>query len=127
MTEGDILLTPIPQANGSMKNRPALFLREMPPFRDILVCGISTQLRHEVKDFDSLISPEEPDFRSSGLARESLIRLGYLAVLSRNQILGVIGSISVERHKTLLKDLVNISPISQDSGAPPSGTGPESP
>lgn len=105
MTEGDVLLTPVPQADGSTKNRPALFLREMPPFRDILVCGISTQLRHEVKDFDSLISLGEPDFKSSGLTHDSLIRLGYLAVLSRNQILGVIGSISVERHRALLERL----------------------
>jgi mRNA interferase MazF len=29
MKEGDIILTPIPQANGEIKNRPALLLREM--------------------------------------------------------------------------------------------------
>lgn len=42
MKEGDVVLTPVPQANGQIKNRPALFLREMPPFQDALVCGIST-------------------------------------------------------------------------------------
>ncbi len=40
MKEGDIILTPVPQANGQIKNRPALFLREMPLFHDVLVCGI---------------------------------------------------------------------------------------
>ncbi len=36
MKEGEIILTPIPQADGTVKNRPALLLREMPCFRDFL-------------------------------------------------------------------------------------------
>ncbi len=76
MTEGDVVLTPVPQADGTMKNRPAVFLREMPPFKDLLVCGISTQLRQEVKGFDELISPSDADFASSGLVRESLHQVG---------------------------------------------------
>jgi mRNA interferase MazF len=44
MKEADIVLTPILQADGKTKNRPALILREMPRFKDFLVCGISTQL-----------------------------------------------------------------------------------
>jgi mRNA interferase MazF len=39
MKQGDIILTAVPQADGQTKNRPALFLREMPPFGDALVCG----------------------------------------------------------------------------------------
>jgi mRNA interferase MazF len=103
MTEGDVVLTLVPQADGTIKNRPAVFLREMPPFKDLLVCGVSTQLRQEVKSFDELISPSDADFVSSGLVRESLIRLGFLAVLPRNQVAGKIGSISPERHKRLLE------------------------
>jgi mRNA interferase MazF len=105
MTEGDVVLTSILQADGSMKNRPAILLREMPPFKDFLVCGISTQLRHQVENFDSLIAFGDPDFKTSGLTRDSLIRLGYLAVLPRKQILGVIGSISPARHRALLERL----------------------
>ncbi len=44
MNEGDVILALIPQADGVEKNRPALILREMPPFGDMLVCGISTQI-----------------------------------------------------------------------------------
>jgi mRNA interferase MazF len=51
MKQGDIILTPVPQADGKIKNRPALILREMPSYGDFLVCGISTQLRHYVNDF----------------------------------------------------------------------------
>ncbi len=56
MQEGDVVLTPIPQADGGTKNRPALILREMPPYGDLLVCGLSTQLRHYVAGFDEIIS-----------------------------------------------------------------------
>ena len=86
MTEGDVVLTPVPQADGTTKNRPAIFLREMPPFKDLLVCGISTQLRQEVKGFDELISPGDADFASRGLKRESLIRRGFLAVLPQSRV-----------------------------------------
>lgn len=73
--EGDIILTPIPQADGSIKNRPAVILREMPPYGDFLVCGVSTQLHQRVKDFDEIIAPTDADFISSGLKSESLVRL----------------------------------------------------
>lgn len=56
MKEGDVVLTPVPQANGLLKNRPALILREMPRFRDMLVCGVSTQLHQQVHGFDGIRS-----------------------------------------------------------------------
>lgn len=44
MKEADVVLTPVPQADGAIKNRPAVILREMPPYKDFLICGVSTQL-----------------------------------------------------------------------------------
>ena len=44
MKPGDVVLTPLPQADQVIKNRPAVALCQMPPFGDWLVCGISTQL-----------------------------------------------------------------------------------
>lgn len=105
MKEGDVALTPVPQADGAMKNRPAIILRELPPYKDFLVCGVSTRLRQRVEDFDEIISSSDADFPASGLKSESLIRLGFLAVLPRSSIIGMIGSISSERHKRLLKTL----------------------
>jgi mRNA interferase MazF len=107
MKEGDIVLTSVPQADGSTKSRPAILLREFPPYKDFLVCGVSTQLRQEVKGFDEIISPSDPDFASSGLKSESLIRLGFLAMLPRVKIAGSIGSISSERHRRVLKNLAD--------------------
>lgn len=103
--EGDVVLTPLPQADGQVKNRPAVVLRVMPPHGDLLVCGVSTQLRHEVAGFDEIISQEDPDFASSGLKAASLIRLGFLAVLPVNSFLGSIGAIERTRYRRLLKRL----------------------
>ena len=105
MNQGDVILTPVPQADGILKNRPAIFLREMPPYRDVLVCGVSTQLHQEVKGFDEIINPADFDFKSTGLRSVSLIRLGFLAVLPRSAVIGSIGAISSERHKRLLHRL----------------------
>ncbi|MFN6463584.1 MAG: hypothetical protein RMZ41_017455 [Nostoc sp. DedVER02] len=74
MKEGNIILTPIPQANGEIKNRPTLSLREMPKYQDFLICGISTQLKQYIPNFDEIISPNDDDFQSSGLVRQSVIR-----------------------------------------------------
>jgi mRNA interferase MazF len=107
MKEGDVIVVPMPQADGRIKNRPAIILREMPPFQDLLVCGVSTQLRQAAKDFDEVISSSDPDFVSSGLIEKSLIRLGFIVVVPRNRIAGSIGSISSERHTRLLQRLGN--------------------
>ena len=105
MTEGDVALAPLPQADGRTKPRPVFLLRQMPPFGDWLVCGVSTQLHQEVAGFDETIEPSHPDFRRSGLKALSLIRLGYLVVLPADRLLGVLGSISSERHARLLRRL----------------------
>ncbi len=105
MKEGDVILTPLPQADGKIKNRPAIFLREMPPFQDILVCGVSTQLQQLAPDFDEIIARQDSDFSTSGLLAESLVRLGFLAVLPRKNIVGSIGAIAPERHARLLRKL----------------------
>jgi mRNA interferase MazF len=105
LIEGDVILTPVPQADGQIKNRPALILREMPPFGDMLVCGISTQLQQEVVGFDEVISVTDPEFADSGLRATSLIRLGFLSILPANRIIGTIGTVSSSRHRRLLENL----------------------
>ena len=105
MKEGNIILTPIPQANGEIKNRPALILKEMPKYQDFLVCGISTQLKQYIANFDEIILPEDEDFQSSGLVSQSIIRLSFLTVISRNSVIGSIGAISTERYQRLLENL----------------------
>jgi mRNA interferase MazF len=42
MQEADIVLTPIPQANNQVKNRPALILKIMPKHQDFF--GVLTNI-----------------------------------------------------------------------------------
>lgn len=105
MKEGDVILTPLPQADGATKNRPALLLRELPPFGDYLACGISTQLHQAVPGFDEIVSKADVDFADSGLLSSSVIRLGFLAVLPSQRILGAIGHVAPDRHARLLRTL----------------------
>jgi mRNA interferase MazF len=113
MNEGDVILVPLPQADGRTKLRPAILLRILPPFGDLLVCGISTQLRHQVAGFDEIIRTQDPDFAVSGLRQDSLIRLGFLAVFPRIQIAGSIGEISPKRHRALLGKLADYLVLNQ--------------
>jgi len=105
MKECDVLLASLPQGAGTVKDRPVLFLKRMPPFQDFLVCGISTQLQQAVPELDETIVPNDADFRTSGLKATSLIRLGYLAVLPRSDFKGRIGSVSAARRNRLLLKL----------------------
>lgn len=105
MTGGDVALTPLPQADGRSKPRPVVLLRQLPPFGDWLVCGVSTQLHQQAAGFDEIIEPSDLDYRRNGLKAASLIRLGFLGVLPADRFLGTLGSISSERHARLLQRL----------------------
>jgi len=47
--------------------------------------------------FDEIVSEEDPDFVASGLKRASVVRIGRLAIVEANLLLGEIGEISTER------------------------------
>lgn len=100
-----MVLTPLPQADGQVKNRPCIALRRLPGFRDWLVCGVTSQLHQEVPGFDDLLLPDHEDCLSTGLKAPSLIRLGFLAVVPEGRLLGTIGSVSPARHRGLLRRL----------------------
>jgi mRNA interferase MazF len=105
MKDGSVLLTALRQADGTIKDRPVILLRRVPPFQDFLVCGISTQLQHEVPGLDERIVPTDSDFRTSGLKAASLIRVAFLAVHPPSEFKGRIGSVSSARVKRLLTKL----------------------
>lgn len=107
MSEGDVAIAALPQADGQMKNRPIVILRAVPPFDDFLVGAISTQLHLRVANLDELMLGNDPDFPASGLKKPSLIRLGCLATLPPASVLGRIGSLSPARHQKLLTQLAH--------------------
>ena len=105
MKEGDVVLTPLPQADSKVKNRPAVILRVMPRYGDLLVCGVSSQVHQAVAGFDETLQPGDSDFVGSGLKQASVIRLGFLVVLPAANFIGSIGAIGSERHERLLERL----------------------
>ena len=113
--EAEVVLLGFIQADGQRKVRPAIVLREMLPFNDLLLCGVSSQLRHYVVSLDEKLTPVDKDFKASGLNRESLIRLGWLMVVPKTEIIGTIGSIAIERHQRLLQKLSAYLLLSVDS------------
>src|SRR4051794_37896254 len=95
---------------GTPKLRPALHLADLPGrYQNLLLCGISTQLKDLELNWDELIQPGDQDFASSGLHRPSAIRLSYLYAADRSEIAGRIGSISdarLGRLRQLLADFL---------------------
>jgi len=105
MREGAVVLLALRQADGKVKPRPAVALRQLPGFGDWLVCGVSRQLHQYVAGFDERVSATDADFGLSGLTGPSLIRLSFLQSVPLSGIMGRIGAISADRHRQLLTNL----------------------
>lgn len=96
---GQVVLFGFPQADlAAGKLRPALLLGKLPgKYDDWLICMISGQTRQYIDQFDELVQEDDPDFAESGLKKASVIRVGRLAVVEGQILVGAIGQISSER------------------------------
>ena len=104
MRERDVIIVYLKDAEGQLKLRPAVCLRQLPHnYRAFIVCGLTTRLQYCVEDFDEIVTPQDDDLEQ--LRETSLIRLGFLSQIQVDEIVGHIGSISEERQKRLLRKL----------------------
>lgn len=96
---GQLVLFRFPQVDlAEGKLRPALLVGRLPgEYDDWLICMISSQTRHAIEDFDEVVREDDPDFAESGLKTSSVIRVGRLAVVSEEMLLGAIGQVAPER------------------------------
>ena len=96
---GQIVLFRFPQTDLEQgKLRPALLLGRLPgEYDDWLICMISSRIRHCVPGFDEVVQETDADFAASGLKLASVIRVGRLAVVEGEILLGAIGQIAAER------------------------------
>lgn len=96
---GQIVLFPFPQTDlEEGKLRPALLLCRLPgEYDDWLLCMISSQIAQCVPEFDEIVAEAESDFATSGLKVASVIRVGRLAVVKADRLLGAIGHIAPDR------------------------------
>ena len=106
---GQIVVFRFPQTDlEDGKLRPALLLGKLPgEYDDWLICMVSSQTRQYVAGFDEIVKDSDEDFGESGLKVTSVIRVGRLAVVTGEILLGAIGQISSERLnrvKNLLSD-----------------------
>jgi len=96
---GQIVLFRFPQTDlEEGKLRPALLLGRLPgEYNDWLICMISSQVRHYIPGFDEIVQEDDADFAESGLKESSVIRIGRLAVVEEEILLGAMGQIAPER------------------------------
>jgi hypothetical protein len=66
---------------------------------------ISSQTHHFIEGFDEIVQEKDIDFGESGLKVTSVIRIGRLAVVSGEILLGAIGQVSDERLKRVKRNL----------------------
>ena len=104
---GQIVVFCFPQTDVEEgKLRPALLLGKLPgKYDDWLICMISSQARHYIDGFDDVVQNSDEDFKESGLKVTSVIRVGRLAVVSGEILLGAIGQISNKRLNRVKKNL----------------------
>jgi mRNA interferase MazF len=108
MKSGDIMLVRFPRTDLQKgKYRPVLLISRFPgPFKDWLICAITSQLKHKIAGWDNIIKKTDRDFKSSGLKVSSLIRIGKLATVEESILEGQLGKISSKRLDRILKKLV---------------------
>jgi mRNA interferase MazF len=96
---GQVVVFRFPQSDlEEGKLRPALLLGKLPGnYEDWLICMISSQTRQYIAGFDEIVQENDSDFGESGLKVASVIRIGRLAVVSGEILIGAIGQISRER------------------------------
>ena len=106
---GQVVVFRFPQTDlEEGKLRPALLLGKLPgEYDDWLICMISSQTRQYITGFDEIVQESDEDFKQSGLKVTSVIRVGRLAVVSGEVLLGAIGEISGERLSSVKKNLSN--------------------
>ena len=105
MKKGDIILLPFPFTDLSgNKTRPALIL--ISNSLDVTVAFITTQLGWQEAN-DLLISANT----TTGLKRNSLIRLSKLATIDSGLVLGKLGEISKSELIEIDKNLIEILQI----------------
>jgi mRNA interferase MazF len=77
------------------------------PFLSNLSCTNASQPRQYIAGFDEIIEDNSKDFKQSGPKVTSVIRVGRLAVVSGDILLGAIGEISSERLNRVKNNLSN--------------------
>ena len=105
MEEGREVRVAFQQADGAIKLRPAVVLKQLPAGPDLLVRAISSKLHREMPGVDIVVHEQHPDFAAMGLPFASLIRCAYLTTVSLSAVQDPIGEVRAETLKRILDQL----------------------
>ncbi|MBP8034642.1 MAG: transcriptional regulator [Bacteroidia bacterium] len=106
MKPGDILKVKLQQADGKFKSRPAVAIKQIAPYNDWIVCGISGSIGLEVKGLDIIIDNRHSDFLTWGLPYSGIIRVGFISNISSKYIEGSLGKVSDATHQHIIDNLI---------------------
>ena len=107
ISEGDVFVAHLPQADGGIKLRPVLLLRELPGFGDFLACGISTQLHQQIVGCDLYLKEGTAEFAQSGLTAASIVRLSFLSAVPVQRMARRLGRVSADCVACLQRSLAD--------------------
>ncbi len=94
LSRGEIVLTRFPFTDlSSSKVRPALVVSPAPVGRDVVLAAISSVMRAALNPTDLVISVGHPEFPSTGLRVDSVVRLHELFTVEQAVIVRRLGRI----------------------------------
>ncbi len=104
-SSGDILLIRFPFSDGTREaKRPAVVLYDAGDL-DILLCRITAQAHFSADDF------AVSDWKSSGLLKQSYVRVAKMATLEKGMVdkkLGALLPVDIREAKRILKEIFEI-------------------
>jgi len=105
MEEGRVVRVAFQQADGEVKLRPAVVLKNLPTGPDLVVCAVSGKLHRYMQGVDILVDEPHSDFPGMGLPFPSLIRSAYLTTVPLTAVQDEIGSVGKDTLHRILAQL----------------------
>jgi mRNA interferase MazF len=106
MKRGTIVLTKFPFTDlSSTKRRPGIVVSATSNRNDIIIAFISSVVPPQLEPTDYLFNTEHTDFTSTGLKKDSVIKLNKLATVNASVLSGEIGKVSSDTMQEIDKRL----------------------
>ena len=108
---GDVVIVPFPfvtSEGASQKARPALIISDHSidrRFEDLIMVGITSRIVEDLKETEYRIAEGTEVFKSSGLAKTSVVRCEYIMTVPRRLVARRLGRLPDETMKEIDKRL----------------------
>ena len=92
LQRGDVILVPFPFTDlTSTKVRPAVIISADPQTEDVMIAFLSSVVPSSLTKFDFLLRSQNPDFKLTGLKKDSVIKMNKILTISSTLILRRLG------------------------------------